>query len=93
MENGEKKRLIYIYTSPSSLYQTDDLYYPKKNGYFFVCDSTIGIRDDGYISAAIGFNPYKDEDVVTRKAMTAHYFTDKVNNFMDFMKFFENELK
>ena len=50
----------------------------------------FGIRDDGYISAGIGFNPNISKDVVTRKAMTAHYFTQNFDKWMKALEFFED---
>jgi len=67
---------IYIY---------DD--FPDSYGRF-AWDDTIGLRDDGLISAAMGFNPNISKDVVTRKAMTAHYFTQNFDKWMKTLDYF-----
>ena len=72
--------LIYIYDS-------FDKPYEKKYGRF-LGDDTIGLRDDGLISAALGYNPYISKDVYSRKAWTAFWFAENFNKWMKALDYF-----
>jgi len=46
------------------------------------------LRDDGLISAAIGFNPNISKDVYSRKAWTAFWFAENYNEWMKALDYF-----